>query len=260
MKLIFSQWMVFDLSSQSFEGKIKHPDGFSQIPWQHHFSCLFLFFQACQVLHRACQEFSAAFSIGPIEFRLLPNSCELPGRSAQSIVSLFDIIEPICLAGRSSERAEESREEDVKPQMWRLLYQLSVVCVSVRWVREREEDYLHVENFIRTLGLPCDITDFIGGLRWQRGWGVAVHRGVADESEGERKPERDDRDGFSLRVEGDSFSFFRSQRFHSPKESRRSPTEAEKRQTGMENVRLGGDYRYSNHSISSRGVKVWKKG
>lgn len=30
--------------------------------------------------------------------------------------------------------------------------------------RKRAKDYLHVEDFIRTLGLPCDVTDFVGGL------------------------------------------------------------------------------------------------
>lgn len=34
----------------------------------------------------------------------------------------------------------------------------SSVCVS-------ERDYLHVEDFIRALRLPGDVTDFIGGLR-----------------------------------------------------------------------------------------------
>lgn len=62
--------------------------------------------------------------------------------------------------------------------------------VSGRLGEERERYYLHVEDFIRALRLSCDVADFIGGLRGQRGRGVAVHRRVAARTAGERK-ERD---------------------------------------------------------------------
>lgn len=58
----------------------------------------------------ACQELSAAFWIGQIQFRLLPNTSKLPGRTTQSIVSLFDMIVTIFLARQSPTQAERSTE------------------------------------------------------------------------------------------------------------------------------------------------------
>lgn len=44
--------------------------------------------------------------------------------------------------------------------------------------------HLHVEDFIWALGLARDVAHFIGRLRWQRGWRVAIGCWVAERTKG----------------------------------------------------------------------------
>lgn len=169
--------------------------------------------------HSACQELSAALWIGQIKLRLLPNSRKFPGRTTQSTVSLFNMTMTISLVGQSGGdyREKGHRSRFVRRGDWRGIiknYKWNLEGAGGKWARglclttlrasvprpepyvsvrerERARDHLHVEDFIRTLGLPCDVADFIGGLGWQRGRGVAVDRGVAEETEGERKTDRE---------------------------------------------------------------------
>lgn len=78
----------------------------------------------------ACQELSAAFRIGQIRFRLLPNSSKLPGQTTQSTASLFYMIMTIFLARQSPIQAERSVERKGQRSGF----------MRVEWSGEREGD------------------------------------------------------------------------------------------------------------------------